>query len=161
MNKSDKSLHNISIAAIKRGTIRPYDFKWTRFYESNTDFFYAGLQLDLAGSELIICSTVIDADNYSILTTRRLITRQEGERNEGRIEGAAHRTYGDFKGYKEKMFTLGYIRLENGKELACFIETGKASMVMIQAVQALLRTKDMTDVQVNKVARIWNNRSEI
>lgn len=87
--------------------------------------------------------------------------RQKGERREGSIEGAAHRTYGDFKGYKEKMFTLGYIKLENGEELAYFIETGKASMVMIQAMKTLIRTKDMTETQVNKVGRIWNYRSEI
>ena len=55
MRKSDKSIHNISIASIKRSTMKPYDYKWTKFYELNTDFLYSGLQLELQNDELIIC----------------------------------------------------------------------------------------------------------
>ena len=160
MKKSDKSKHNICIASIKRSTMKPHDFKWTQFYETNTDFPYSGLQLDLIEHELFICSTVIDADNYSILTTQRLITKQNGQENIGYIEGATDKRYGDFKGYEDKMLTFGQIQLKSGMSLKYFIETGRASMVMIHGVRTLIRTADMTDKQVDNVARIWNRNKE-
>lgn len=52
--KTDKSKHNISIASIKWRTIKSYEFKWTKFYESNSEFPYSGLHLGLAENELII-----------------------------------------------------------------------------------------------------------
>jgi hypothetical protein len=160
LTKTDKSIHNFCSASIKRSTIKPYDFKWTRFYESNCDFPYSALQLNLSENELIICSTVIDSDNYSILTTRRLITKQDGQLNEGDIQSATDRLYGDFKGYKDKLVTFGQVRLKNEKELRYFIETGKASMVMIHGVRALLRITQMTNNQVYNVTRNWNKRNK-
>jgi len=81
--KTDKLKHNICIAFIKRSTIKPYDFKWTKFYESNSDFLYSGLELNLLENELIICSTVMDANNYSILTTKNIenLTRVWNRKN--------------------------------------------------------------------------------
>jgi len=144
--------------------MKPYDFKWTKFYESNLDFPYSELHLDLTGNELIICSTFIDADNYSILTTQRLITKQDGQTCIGNIEGATDKVtenlHADFKGHKDKLFTFGYLQLQNGTDLKYFVETGNASMVMIHAVRTLIRTKEMTDIQVDKVARIWNKQNE-
>jgi hypothetical protein len=138
MTKSDKSLHSICVRSIKRRTISPYDFKWTKLYETNSDFTYTGLQIDLAEDELIICSTIIDKDNYSILTTRRLLTKQDGQLSTGNIQNAIYKLYGDFKGYRNKTYTLGQILLQDGNELKCFIETGKASMVIIQGVRTLI-----------------------
>ena len=138
MTKTDKSKHNICIAAIKRHTIKPHDFKWTKFYESNVEFPYTALLLQLAENELFICSTLLDADNYSILTTRRLITHEKGQTSAGRIEDAKGNGYGDFKGYKDKLFTFGQILLDNGTNLRYFIESGKASMVMIYGVNTLI-----------------------
>lgn len=138
MKKTDKSIHNICVASIKRSTMKPYDFKWTKFYESNTDFPYSGLQLNLVDNELIICSTVIDKDNFSILTTRRLLTNQEGQLSAENMQGAIDKLYGDFKGYKDQVVTFGQVQLQNGNELKYFIETGKASMVMIHGVRTLI-----------------------
>lgn len=78
MNKADKSKHDISIASIKRCTFQPYDYQLTKFYESNSDFPYSDLNLELKENELIICSTFIDSKNYSVLTTRKLITTENG-----------------------------------------------------------------------------------
>src|SRR4030095_11714762 len=105
MTKTDKSIHNICVASIKRSTMKPYDFRWTKFYESNSDFQNSALQLDLAENELIICSTIIDKDNFSILTTRRLFTSIDGQLSIENIQGATDKRYGDFKGYKDKDFT--------------------------------------------------------
>ncbi|MBQ4820274.1 hypothetical protein [Aquimarina sp. MMG016] len=140
MRKSDKSKHNISIASIKRSTIKPYnDFKWTKFYETNSDFPYSGLNLNLTENEMIICSTVIDSENYSILTSQKLITNENGIESSGNLVNAKDKGYGDFKGYKDDSLTLGLVELENGTELKYFIETGKASMIMINGVRTLIR----------------------
>jgi len=160
MKKSDKSLHNISVASIRRHTIKLYDFKWTQFYESNSDFPYQGLHLDLTDDELIICSTVIDAENYSILTTQKLITKENGIENSGSITGAIDKGYGNFKGYGDQSFTFGSLELENGNQLKYIIETGNASMVMIYGLRTLIRTQRMTDKNVENVTRIWNRKNE-
>ncbi len=140
--------------------MKPYDFKWTNFYESNSDFQYSGLQLDLAENELIICSTIIDKDNFSILTTRRLFTNIDGQLSTENIQGATDKLYGDFKGYQDKAFTFGQVQLQNGNEIKYFIETGKASMIMIHGVRTLIGTAQMTNKQVDSVTRIWNKQNE-
>ena len=138
--------------------MKPYDFKWTKFYEADTDLPYTGLQLDLAENELFICSTFIDKKNFSILTTRRLLTQLDGKLCSGNIQGATDKLYGDFKGYNDKEFTFGLVQLQNGNELKYFIETGKASMVMIHGVRTLIGTNEMTATQVDNIGRAWNNR---
>ncbi len=149
MIKSDKSKHTICIAAIKRKTMKPYDFKWTTFYEFNSDFSYPQLQLDLKGDELLICSTVIDAENYSILTTQRLITKEKGLENAGSLTNAADKLYGNFKGFKEESFTFGLVQLDNGVDLKYFVETGNASMIMIYGVRTLIGILQMTTTQTH------------
>jgi hypothetical protein len=128
--------------------MKPHDFKWTNFYESNSDFQYSGLQLDFIEDELMICSTIIDTDNYSILTTRRLLTKLEGQLSIEYIQGAIDKMYGDFKGYQTKGFTFGKVQVENGNEIKYFIETGKASMIMIRAVRTVIT---ITQMSINKV----------
>lgn len=158
MTKTDKSIHNICIAAIKRNTMKPYEFKWTNFYEGNIDFPYTGLEIELADNELFICSTFIDQDNLSILTTRRLLTKHKGLLCSENIQGATNEQFEDFKGYRDKEYTFGLIQLQNGNELKYFIETGKASMVIIHGVRTLIRTNEMTANQVDNVGRVWNNQ---
>ena len=160
MNKTDKSKHNISIAAIKRYTFKPYDYELTKFYESNSDFPYRGIELDLTENELIICSTVIDSENYSVLTTQKLITKENGIKNIGNLTGAKDKLYGDFKGYKDKSYTFGFVELENGKDLKYFIETGKASMIMIYGVRTIIRTEEMTEKNIQNSIRNWNRQNE-
>jgi hypothetical protein len=154
MKKSNKSIHDISIASIKRSTMKPYDFKWTKFYESNTDFHYSELQLELIEDELIICSTIIDSNNYSILTTQKLITNENGIKNTGNLIGATLKPYGNFKDLNLKPCAFGLLQLENGTELKYLIETGKASMIMIHGLRTLIKTQQMTDKNVENATRI-------
>jgi len=160
MRKTDKSIHNISIASIKRSTFKPYDYKWTKFYESNSEFSYSGLKLELKESELIICSTFIDSKNYSILTTKKLITNENGIENAGNVAGAIPKLHGDFKGLNGGTFTFGLLQLVNGTELKYFIETGKASMIMIHGIRMLIRTEQMTDENIENVIRVWKRQDE-
>jgi len=117
--------------------MKPYDFKWTRFYEEDTGFnnSFPEIVIELSDNELVICSTVIDEDNFSVLTSRKLITKESGVLLSGRMNGAEDRRYGDFKGYRSGPFTFGLVQLSNGEELKYFIETGRASMVMIYGVR--------------------------
>ena len=140
--------------------MKPYDFKWTKFYESNMDFQYSGLQLDLIEDELIICSTVIDSENYSILTTQKLITNEHGIKNIGKMTGATLKSYGDFKGLNGEPYISGFLQLENGTELRFFVETGKASMVMIHGIRTIIRTQQMTKKNIENVTRIWTRQNE-
>ena len=80
MAKSDKTKHNICIASIKRSTIKPYEFKWTKFYEENLDFLNtcSEIPLELADDELMICSTIIDLSNFSILYKTKALPSKAG-----------------------------------------------------------------------------------
>lgn len=140
--------------------MKPYDFKYTKFYESNTDFQYSKLQLELIKNELIICSTVIDSNNYSILTTQKLITNENGFVSIQNLIGAINKGYGDFKGYKNDSFTFGLVQLENGNDFKYFIETGKASMIMIHGLRTLLRTQQMTNQNIENVTRVWKSQDK-
>ena len=158
--KTDRSKHGICIAAIKRSTFKPYDYKWTQFYESNSDFPYSGLEFRLEEKELIICSTVIDPENYSILTTQKLITKENGLEKIGELRNSQDKSYGSFKSLKEN-FTFGNIILEDGTMFKYFIETGKASMIMIHGVRTILRTQKMTAQNIANVTRVWNKKNNI
>ena len=140
--------------------MKPYDFKWTKFYESNSDFSYPGISLNLSEGELIICSTLMDGENYSILTTQKLITVENGKERVESLIGAIDKGYGGFKGYKDDQVTFGLVELENRDDLKYFIETGKASMIMITAVRTLINTQKMTKQNVENVARVWNRQNE-
>jgi hypothetical protein len=141
MEKSDKSIHNICIASIKRSIIKPYDFKWTRFYEEHAEFknSFPGIEIELSGNELVICSTIIDKDNFSVLTTERLTTKEKGVLLSGNLNGALVKQYGDFKGFENEPLTFGLVQLNNGNDLRYFIETGRASMVMIYGVRTRIQ----------------------
>jgi len=141
--------------------MQPYEFEWTKFYDSNSVFTdsYPNIPIDLWENELVICSTVIDSNNFSILTTQKLITKENGALNSETLVGAIDKSYGDFKGYKSGSSTFGIVQLQNGKDLNYFIEIGKASMIMIHGVRTIIKSESMTDKQANNVAKIWNRRT--
>lgn len=99
-------------------------------------------------------------ENYSILTTQKLITVENGRERAESLLGATDKGYGDFKGYKDDLVTFGLVELKNGDDLKYFIETGKASMIMIHGVRTLIRTQKMTNQNVENVTRVWNHQNE-
>jgi hypothetical protein len=160
MKKTDKSIHSICIASIKRKTFKPYNYTWTRFYESNSDFPHSQFHLNLTQNELIICSTIIDSDNYSILTTQKLITNENGIKSIGDLNDSTLKPHGDFKGLDGKLFIFGVLKLKNEMELKCFIETGKASMIMIHGIRTLIQTQQMTIKNIENVTRVWSKENK-
>ncbi|GAB1858562.1 hypothetical protein MHTCC0001_34010 [Flavobacteriaceae bacterium MHTCC 0001] len=159
MTKTDKSKHNICVAPIKRSTFKPYNYRWTKFYESNDEFSYLDLELNLLEEELIICSMVIDSDNYSVLTTQRLITNEKGIKSIGDTTGAILKRTGDFKGLNKESVTFGFLKLEIGTEIKYFIETGKASMIMVHGIRTLIKTQQMTVKNIENVTRAWSKQN--
>ncbi|SFN50597.1 hypothetical protein SAMN05421594_3044 [Chryseobacterium oleae] len=119
--------------------MKPYDFRWTQFYDSDSSpkLLFQNFPIDFAEEELIICSVIIDSDNYSILTTRKLITNNKGNIESGSLINAKNKWYGEFNS-KTDLHTLGEVELSTGKRLFYFVETGKASMIMIYGVRTLV-----------------------
>ena len=76
------------------------------------------------------------------------------------MTGATLKPYGDFKGLNGEPLTFGILTLENGIEFKYFIETGKASMIMINGIRTLIRTQQMTDKNIENVTRVWNRQNE-
>jgi len=144
IKKTDQSKHRICVSKIKRTAIKPYDaFEWTKLYEDNQSFFntYPDIPIELNGEELLICSTIIDSNNYSILTTQKLITSENGILESGLIMHTKNELYGNFKGHGNEKLTFGKIIVEHEKVIKYFIETGKASMIMIYGVKTLIQIK--------------------
>ncbi|WP_338769264.1 hypothetical protein WAF17_09485 [Bernardetia sp. ABR2-2B] len=160
MSKTDKSKHGICIAAIRKHTIKPYNFRWTKFYVCNSDFPYDEIQLELQENELLICSTVLDSENHSILTTQRLITKENGVEKIGSMNEVSDESYGNFKGYGDVEIIFGLVRLTNELELKYFIETGKASMIMVHGIRTLIRTQILTKKNIENLTRIWNRQNQ-
>lgn len=139
MKRTDQSLYNICLASIKRKTMKPYNFRWTRFYDSDSDpkLLFQNFPIEFEEEELIICSVIIDADNYSILTTRKLITNNNRKIEFGSLINSKNKWYGEFKSKTEK-YTLGEVELSTGERLFYFVETGKAAMIMVYGVKTLV-----------------------
>jgi hypothetical protein len=136
--KSDRSIYNICVASIKRSTIKPYNFKLTKLYEDDSKDHFVHFPFEIDEQELVICSTIIDHDNFSFLTTRKLITNNKGNLRSGSLINAKNKSYGGFKN-KTSEFTLGNVILENGENLNYFIEINTASMIMIQGLKTLIQ----------------------
>ncbi|OJJ23764.1 hypothetical protein BKI52_05285 [marine bacterium AO1-C] len=163
MPKNDSSLHKVCIAAIQRHTMLDFahEFKYSSYYPEPSHFaeeVATELTITLHNEELCICSTIVDAQNWSVLTTQRIITCIAGGTQQGNIIEAVDRKLGHFKD-KENATIFGHIILKSGLEIPFFIETRKASMIMIQGVLTVIQRSTCTDEQNEKVARIWNRKS--
>jgi hypothetical protein len=142
MTKTDKSIHSICIAAIKRHAMAPFDFRWTEYHEDEKKFSdkYAHMPVVLESGELPICSTIIDAENWSILTSRRLISMLKAELHAGYVDNSKNVSFGNYKDLK-RYGTIGSLKLANNEIIEYHIETGKASMVMIYGIRTRIRMR--------------------
>lgn len=164
MKNTDKILHSFSVYEIKRHTYKPYEFRWTRFYENNSDFLHANpvftVDKFLEG-ELIIASTINDHDNYSILTTRRIISK------EGSVENVGYMT--DVIRYRvpinsklEKFdLVFGTIEFKNESVFNFLLEAGKASIIMVYGIRSMIWSHELTDAQMINLMRLWDKRANV
>ena len=88
-------------------------------------------------SELPIALTKIDDSNWTLLTTKQIISNISGELKHTLAEGVIHTDWNDFKGYKHQSTTVGKLTLKDDSTMYVLVETGKASMIMIYGIMTL------------------------
>jgi hypothetical protein len=139
--KTDLSIYKISIAAIKRHTtMKPGDFNMTKFYEKQPSVIDLPIvsNISLEEDELIICSVFVNESQWTILTTKRIITKDNSLSFTGRIENFKSRYLGDFKGIDRQKVEQGYIKMKDDSKCPYFIETGKPSMIIIYGIMTVM-----------------------
>lgn len=108
--KTDNSIRNISVASIKRKTIKPFDFTFTKVFEKErlnevgNDFFKFA---SVSENELPIAQTLVDESNWTLGTTRQVISCVEGNSKSIYAQDIKRWEWGDFKGYNTTPFTTG------------------------------------------------------
>jgi hypothetical protein len=132
--KTDKSKKNIVIASISRKIMNPEEWLYSKVY-----FVGTSLEFDLEENELSIFE-VKSASATTIITTRRILERNNDEINFVRFEDIDNMVYGHFKGQINKP-QLSIFRIIDiyGEEHNFQMETGKASIGLINAVNTILR----------------------
>lgn len=135
--KSDTSIKNISVAAVRRHTIKPIDFSMTTLFDNDQSRSPID-QITLSEGELPIAQTLITHANWTLVTTRRIISCLDGKVQETDPAKVKSWLWGNFKGFKDTKMTLGELTLEDGSMLNVHIESGKASMVIIYSIMTLI-----------------------
>jgi hypothetical protein len=138
--KSDRSIRNICLAAIKRRSSRPFDFPLTKIFESTTfDDIEAAFEIRRVNEdELPISQTFIDENNWTLVTTAQIITCKQGIQKTIKAAEVKSWDWNDFKGYEQSPYTVGHLKDSNQLNFEIFIETGQASMVSIYAIMTLV-----------------------
>jgi len=161
MQKSDESIRRICVASIKRHTIKPIDYPLTKVFETqllvNIDETISSAFRHFE-NELPIALTYVDKSNWTLLTTRQIISNINGAVKQTLTENVIQRKWNDFKGYKDKSTTLGQLTLADNMTLDIIIETGKASMIIIYGIMTLTGKETSTEEQVNKTLNRYQNR---
>lgn len=135
--RSDDSIQKICIAAIMRHTIGPIDFLLTRLYKANSRTLIS-IDIALTDGELPVSQTFIDKSDWTLVTTRRIVSCFNGEVCEASANIVDSWKWGDFKGYKGGQTSIGEILLNDGSTLKIHLEVDKASMIMIYSIITLV-----------------------
>ena len=117
--------------------------KLTRTYDTET-------MADLTFSknaeveELPIACTYIDTNNYTLITTRRILTVKDSSRHSVPFEDIKAYKFGDFKGMRDNPVTIGNVTTVDGETFPVFIESRKPSMIVVNAIGTVLNfTEDV------------------
>ncbi|MFT6963770.1 MAG: hypothetical protein ACJAWV_003508 [Flammeovirgaceae bacterium] len=139
MKKTDKSKKNICLAKIERSYIPPFDFSFTGICNNSSPNFPQKIAEEghLKKDEELLCFTFINEEIWTLLTTRRIISKEGPSPDEHSFDGIVKWDFGDFKGYSKQFYTKGFIFFEDDEVISIFIETGRASMIMINAIMTL------------------------
>ena len=125
--KSDNSIRAICIAAINRHTVKPFDFLLTRFFKTETfsEILNGTFKLsDIAQNELPISQTVADRLNWTLVTTRQIISCVDGITKIANPNKVQSWHWDNFKGYDRTSYTIGQLQLDDQQGFEIFIETG-------------------------------------
>ncbi|MFC4816617.1 hypothetical protein [Flavobacterium sp. GCM10023249] len=134
--KTDKSIKEITIAAINRSVMNPENWLYSKVCveDKSTEFV-------LEENELPIFE-IKSQKAKTIITTRRIIEKENGNLNFVSFEEIDDVVYGDFKKQVNKP-ELSKFRIVDmyGDEFDFQMETGKASIGLIKSVNTMLRLK--------------------
>jgi hypothetical protein len=139
--KKDSSIRNICVAAIKRHSFKPIKFPLTRLYETESlSEVYTEIMKVVRGmdNELPICQTFIDSSNWTLVTTKRIISSVNKEIQETCADKVTSWHWEDFKGIGKNEVSIGKIELEDKRNMKIYLETGNGSMVTIYAIMTLV-----------------------
>ncbi|CAC9974847.1 hypothetical protein [Flavobacterium panici] len=134
--KTDISIKNIVSAVIYRKVMNPEEWIYSKIHIGNTSF-----EFDLEDNELPIFQ-INSPDVKTIITTRRIIEKSKDNLNSVKFEDIEKVIYGNFKG-KPNMPELSSFEVIDvyGKEYNFQMETGKASIGLINAISTTLRLR--------------------
>jgi hypothetical protein len=140
MKTADK-IRSICIAAIKRSIIPPFDFEYSYIYENldTVETPKIGVDLRLESHELPICSTIINPKVWTILTTEKIISFEGVGIQQHKLSTLEKWDFGDFKGYSKQIYTKGFLHFVDDTFIPVFVETGRASMVMINGIMTIYK----------------------
>lgn len=141
--------------------MKPIDYPLTKVFETNLLMDIDETISSAFGhieNELPIALTHVDQNNWTLLTTRQIISNINGDLKQTLTENVIQRNWNDFKGYKDKSTTLGQLTLADNTILDFIIETGKASMIIIYGIMTLTGKETSTEEQVNKTLSRYQNR---
>lgn len=139
MTKSDRSIKNICVAKIERSYVSPFDFEFTGIFNGKHSNFPKQVldEILLENDEELICSTFVNERIWTLLTTQRIFSREGLSIDVLSINSIKKWNFGDFKGYSKQSYTKGFLFFEDDKALSVFIETGRASMILINGILTL------------------------
>jgi hypothetical protein len=143
MKKSDKSIRNITLAKVKCCLMEDTVCTLTRTYDNETmaDISFAAN----AREELPVACTYVDTYSYTLITTRRIFTTKDGLKYEVLFQDIKACKFGDFKGMQDKPVTFGSVTKINGEDIPVLIESGKPSMIVVNAIRTILNlTEDVS-----------------
>ncbi|MES2772940.1 MAG: hypothetical protein V4722_02060 [Bacteroidota bacterium] len=135
--KSDTTIKNICVAAAKRHTIKPIDFPFTTLFDGEHSGDLSN-QITFSESELPISQTFIAKSNWTLVTTRRIVSCINGQVRETAASNVNSWNWGNFKGYKGEHTSIGEIKLDSGDVINIHIEAGRASMIIIYSIMTLV-----------------------
>ncbi|OXA73899.1 hypothetical protein B0A67_02250 [Flavobacterium aquidurense] len=134
--KSDNSKKNITIAALRRKIMNPEEWIYSKAY-----FVGANVDFDLEENELSVFE-VKSVNATTLITTRRIIEKSNDNIDSVKFEDVDNVRYDNFKGDLNKpQLSIFRIIDFHGKEFSFQMETGKASIGLINAINTLLRLK--------------------
>ena len=141
--KSDKSVRNITLAAINRKVMDPNSWIHSRIADENDQELIRKFQL--IDSELSVFE--IKSENaHTLISTRRIMELSNHQMKELNFENIDDLIYGNFKGTSNAPILSKFRTVDiYGEELDFQLETGKASIGLIYAISTIrsLRLNDL------------------
>ena len=137
---TDKAKMDICIAKIERSFTPPFDFKLTEVFTDDNNYNFPDSTLNeitLEAGEELICSTFVDEQTWTLLTTRRILTADGLSLDEHSIKGITKSNFGDYKDSVKQAHTKGFLFFKDGNVVPIFIETGRASTIMVTGITTI------------------------